>query len=136
MSREIEDFIRSVYDRFNAGERRPTTDDWHADGVYVNSSEDPDPGTHRGLDAIAKQIQTWVETYPDLRVDPIEIVVNGDRALVWARWSGHGAGSGVPIEMEMAQVVTIEDGKIRRVEEYTDRAKALDVVGLAGDPQG
>ena len=76
------------------------------------------------------------ETYPDLRVDPIEILVNGDRALVWARWSGHGKGSGVPIKMEMAQVVTIEDRKIRRVEEYMDRAKALDVVGLAGDPRG
>jgi ketosteroid isomerase-like protein len=130
MSQEIEDFIRSAYDRFNAGERMPSTDEWHADGVYVNSSEDPDPGTHRGLDAIAKQVQTWVETYPDLRVDPIEILVNGDRLLVWARWSGHGAGSGVPIEMEMAQVVTIDDGKIRRIEEYMDRAKALDAVGL------
>jgi ketosteroid isomerase-like protein len=114
----------------------PSTDDWHTDGVYVNSSEDPDPGTHRGLDAVAKQIQTWVETYPDLRVDPIEILVNGDRVLVWARWSGHGAGSGVPIEMEMAQVVTLDDGKIRRVVEYTDRAKALDAVGLAGEPRG
>src|SRR5438309_10914249 len=63
MSQEIDDFIRSVYDRFNAGERMPSADDWHTDGVYVNSSEDPDPGIHRGLDAIAKQIQTWIETY-------------------------------------------------------------------------
>ena len=60
MSQEIEDFIRSVYDRFNAGERMPSADIWHTDSVYVNSSEDPDPGTHRGLDAIAKQMETWV----------------------------------------------------------------------------
>ncbi len=136
MSQQIEDFLRSGYDRFNSGERIPAEDVWHTDAVYVNSSEDPDPATHRGLDAIAKQIHTWVETYPDLRVDPIEILVNGDRALVWARWSGHGAGSGVPIEMEMGQVVTVEDGKIRRVDEYSDRATALEVLGLAGDPQG
>jgi len=130
MSQEIEDFVRSAYDRFNEGERLPSADVWHADAVYVNSSDDPDPGTHRGLDAIAKQVQTWIDTYPDLRVDPIEILVNGDRVLVWARWSGHGAGSGVPIEMEMAQVCTIEDGKLRRVEEYMDRAMARDAVGL------
>ena len=136
MSQELEDFIRSAYDRFNAGERMPSADDWHTDGVYVNSSEDPDPGTHRGLDAIATQIQTWIETYPDLRVDPIEILINGDRALVWARWSGHGTGSGIPIEMEMAQVITFEDGKIRRIEEYMDRAKALDAVALAADRRG
>jgi ketosteroid isomerase-like protein len=42
-----------------------------------------------------------------------------------ARWSGQGAGSEVPIEMEMAQVCTIENGKVRRIEEYMDRGKAL-----------
>ena len=54
MSQEIEDFVRSAYDRFNEGERLPSADVWHADAVYVNSSDDPDPGTHRrhptGLD--------------------------------------------------------------------------------------
>jgi len=133
MSQEIEDFVRSVYARFNGGERLHAADVWHADGVYVNSSDDPDPGTHRGLAAIAKQFQTWVDAYPDLRVDPLEILVNGNRVLVWARWSGHGAGSGAAIEMEMAQVCTIEDGKIRRVEEYMDRGTALDVVGYGSD---
>jgi ketosteroid isomerase-like protein len=131
MSQEIEDFIRSVYDRFNGGERLPSADVWHDDGVYVNPSDDPDPDTHRGLHAITKQFQRWIETDPDLRVDPLEILVNGDRVLVWARWSGHGAGSGVPIEMEMAQVCTIENGKVRRIEEYMDRAKALEAAGLS-----
>jgi len=75
MSQQIEDFLRSVYDRFNGGERLPSGDAWHADGVYVNSSNDPDPGTHRGLEAITKQFQIWIEAYPDLRVDPLEIVM-------------------------------------------------------------
>jgi ketosteroid isomerase-like protein len=131
MSDQIEDFVRSVYDRFNGGERLPSGDVWHADGVYVNSSDDPDPDTHRGLDAITKQFQTWIETYPDLRADPVEILVKDDRAFVWARWSGHGAGSEIPIEMEMAQVCTIEDGKVRRIEEYMDRAEALAAAGLS-----
>jgi ketosteroid isomerase-like protein len=130
MSQEIEDWVRTQYDRFNGGERLPSANAWHADGVYVNSSDDPDPGTHDGLDAITKQFQTWIDAYPDLRVDPLEILVNGDRVLVWARWSGHGAGSGIPIEMEMAQVVTIDNGKIRRIEEYADRAEALQAAGL------
>ncbi|TMK97603.1 MAG: nuclear transport factor 2 family protein [Actinobacteria bacterium] len=131
MSQEIEEFVRSQYDRFNGGERLPDADVWHADGVYVTSSADPDSDTYRGLEAIRKQFQAWVETYPDLRVEPGEVLVNGDRALVWAHWSGHGAGSGVPIEMEMAQVFTVADGKIRRIEEYMDRAEALKAVGLA-----
>src|ERR1700694_5610229 len=98
---QLEDFVRSLYDRFNGGERLPAADVWHTDGVYVTSSDDPDSDTYLGLDAITNQFESWVETYPDLRVDPVEVLVNGNRVLVWAHWSAHGAGSGVPIEMEM-----------------------------------
>jgi hypothetical protein len=77
-----------------------------------------------------------VEAYPDLRVEPLEIMTNGDRALVWASWRGHGAGSGVPIEMEMAQVWTVEDGKIRRIAEFSDRDEGLEAAGLRDRPDG
>jgi ketosteroid isomerase-like protein len=130
MSEDIEVFVRSLYDRFNGGERLPADDVWHTDGVYVSSSDDPDPDTYVGLEAVTRGVEAWVEAYPDLRVDPREVLVSGDRVLVWGHWSGHGAGSGVPIEMEMAQVFTIEGGKIRRIEEYMDRADALKAVGL------
>jgi ketosteroid isomerase-like protein len=72
----------------------------------------------------------WVETYPDLRVEPLEIQINGDQAFVWVRFSGHGAESGVPIDMELAHVVTIKRDKVLRVVEYADRAEALEAAGL------
>jgi uncharacterized protein len=130
MGFDLEDLVRSGYVAFNGGRRVPSLDLWHADGEYVNSSDDPDPDTHRGIDAVRKQYARWVEAYPDLRVEPLEIMTNGDRAFVWARWSGHGAGSGVPIEMEMAHVWTVEDGKIRRMAEFFDRDEALEAAGL------
>jgi hypothetical protein len=55
-------------------------------------------------------IWRWVEAYPDLQA--LEIQTNGDWAFVWVRFSGHGAGSGVPIDMEMAHVVTVKGGKV------------------------
>ena len=130
MSRATEDLIRSAYERFNGGEKVPPDDLWHADGEYVNSAADPDPGVHRGLAAIRKQFKSWVDIYPDLRVEPREIRVNGDRAFVWAHWTGHAAGSGAPVEMEMAQVWTVEGGRFRRGEEYFDRAEGLAAAGL------
>jgi ketosteroid isomerase-like protein len=63
-------------------------------------------------------------------------MTNGDRAFVWARWWGHGAGSGVPIEMEMAQVWTVEDGKVRRIAEFFDRDEGLEAAGLRDRPGG
>jgi ketosteroid isomerase-like protein len=51
--------------------------------------------------------------------------------FVWVRFVGHGAGSGLPVEMEVAHVVTFRDGKIARVDEYYDRAEALEAAGLS-----
>jgi ketosteroid isomerase-like protein len=124
------DLIRSGYDRFNGGEKVPPDDLWHVDSEYVNSADDPDPAVHRGLDAVRTQFKRWVDTYPDLNVEPVEFLAHADRVFVWTHFTGTAAVSGAPVEMEMAQVWTAEDGKIRRCEEYFDRAEALEVAGL------
>jgi ketosteroid isomerase-like protein len=131
MPQENVDLIRSAYDRFNGGEKVPPADLWHADGEYVNSANDPDPAVHRGLEAVRKQFKSWVDTYPDLHVEPVESLVNADRVFVWTHFTGTAAVSGAPVEMQMAQVWTVEDGKIRRCEEYFDRAEALEAAGLS-----
>jgi ketosteroid isomerase-like protein len=41
------------------------------------------------------------------------------------RFAGHGAGSGGPMEMELAHVWTFRDGRVIRVVEYFDLAEAL-----------
>jgi ketosteroid isomerase-like protein len=97
----------------------------------VNSAQDPDAAVHRGIEAVRRQVGRWVDAYPDLQVEPLEIQAIGNRAFVWVRFSGHGAESGVPIEMEMAHVLTIdEDGKTLRLEEYQERADGLEAAGL------
>jgi ketosteroid isomerase-like protein len=50
--------------------------------------------------------------------------------FVWVRFSGHGADSGVAMEMKLAHVLTLEGQKMRRLEEYFDRDEALEAVGL------
>ena len=50
--------------------------------------------------------------------------------FVWTRFTGHGADSGAAMEMELAHIITIEDGKTRRTQEYFDRAEALAAAGL------
>jgi ketosteroid isomerase-like protein len=131
MSRENLDFVLDGYARWNAGEREPELWFWHEDGEYHASAADPDSSTHRGIDAIRKQFGSWLEAYPDLRVEPLEAKEHGDEVFLWVRFVGHGASSGVPIEMEMAHVLTIRDGKVARTVEYMDRAEALSAVGLA-----
>jgi hypothetical protein len=129
MPEEVERLVRFFYDGFNRN-KRTYPDLWHPDGEYINAREDPDHGTHRGIDSIQKLASSWVDAYTDLCVEPLEIRPSGDKVLVWVRFSGHGTGSGVPMDMELAHVWTVEDAKIRRIEEYFDRAEALEVAGL------
>ena len=68
---------------------------------------------------------------PTYRWSRLEIQANGDRAFVWVRFSGHGAESGVPIDMELAHVNMVEGGKLRRIEEYQERADGLEAAGLS-----
>jgi ketosteroid isomerase-like protein len=130
MSQENVEFVLGGYARANAGERVPQLDFWHADAEYAAAREDPDSETHTGIDAIRRQFARWYEAYPDLRVEPLESRANGDQVFVWVRFSGHGAGSGVPIHMELAHLWTVRDGKAARVAEYFDRSEALDAIGL------
>jgi uncharacterized protein len=130
MSQENVDFVRDGYARFNAGERTAELWFWHPDAEYHASREDPDSAVHRGIDAIRKQFATWVEAYPDLKIEILEAEGNGDQVFLWVRFIGHGAASGIPLEMELAHVYTLHNGKAARVVEYSDRQKARKAAGL------
>jgi ketosteroid isomerase-like protein len=129
MASENEDLVRFGYEWFNREHEPPPT--WLADGEFINSRADPDHAVHSGIDAIRKQNRDWIEAYPNLRVEPVEIKSNGDRVFVWVRFTGHGADSGIAMEMELAHVITLEGGKTRRIEEFFDRADGLAAAGLA-----
>jgi ketosteroid isomerase-like protein len=82
------------------------------------------------MEAIRLQFQRWHDAYPDLRVEILDAQENDDKVLLWVHLTGHGAGSGIPIEMELAHVIAVRDGKIAYVAEFFDRAEALEHVGL------
>jgi ketosteroid isomerase-like protein len=128
---DVEELVRWGYAYFNREHQPPPT--WLPDGEFVNAREDPDHATYRGIEAIRKQHQGWFDSYPDLHIEPREIRPNGDgdRVFVWAHFSGHGADSGVAMDMELAHVFTLdEDGRTRRLEEFFDRGEGLRAAGI------
>ena len=99
MSQENVKFVLDGYARFNAGERVPELWFFTPDAEYHAAREDPDSAVHRGIDAVRRQYARWVDAYPDLTVEPLEAKGSGDKVFLWVRFSGHGEGSGVAVEM-------------------------------------
>jgi len=123
------------YAAFNEGRRVPELEFWHEDGEYHASSTDPDSSVHRGIEAVQAQVRSWVDAYPDLRVEPLEAKELGERVFLWVRFTGHGATSGLPMEMELAHVVTIRDGRTACLHEYPTRAEGLQALGESSAPE-
>jgi ketosteroid isomerase-like protein len=124
------EIVLDGYARFNAGEQIPELWFWHLDAEYHAAREDPDSAVHRGIDAIRRQFASWLDAYPDLTVEPGEARGQGDKVFLWVRFAGHGAASGAPLEMELAHVYTLRDGKAVRAVEYMDRDDAVQAAGL------
>ena len=133
MAEENVEIVVNAYARFNAGERVPELWFWHEDAEYHAAREDPDSAVHRGIEAIRRQVASWFEAYPDLRVDVLDARANGDMVLLWVRFVGHGAASGIPLEMELAHLYTMRDGRAARVVEYMDRDEALRAAGMPAE---
>lgn len=131
MSEENIKFVRDGYARFNAGEKTAELWFWHPDAEYHAAREDPDSDVHRGIDAIRRQFASWLEAYPDLNIEVLEAEGSGDQVFLWVRFVGHGAASGIPLEMELAHVYTIRDGRAARVVEHMDREEARKATGLS-----
>jgi ketosteroid isomerase-like protein len=55
----------------------------------------------------------------------------GDAVVAVLRQRGRSKAAGMPVEMHLAQVWTLRDGKQSRMEMYSDPNEALRAVGLA-----
>jgi ketosteroid isomerase-like protein len=87
--------------------------------------------TYSGIEAAFASYREWLEPWAELRRQPKEMIDFGDRLLVIIDQRGRGAGSGLEVNEEIANVYTFRNGRIVRHEEYFSRRPALEAVGLA-----
>ena len=92
----------------------------------------PGAGTYRGHAGVRKAFDSWFEVWAWMQVEIVDVVEAGDRVLVTLRQRAKGKGSEVEVEIESFNVYTVRDGKLTRLELYTEREPALAAAGLTG----
>ena len=84
-----------------------------------------------GKKAVGEWFGDWFRTFDsDYRFEIEEARDWDDRVFVVATHRGRGRGSGVPGTFRTAYVYTVREGKVSRVEVWTDRDAALEAAGV------
>ena len=87
-------------------------------------------GVHHGDEDYRRLWEAADEVWEDLRLLPEEVMDLGDRMVTAARYVGRGGTSGVPINQPVFQTYVLRRGLVIRQEDFTDRDKALEAVGV------
>jgi ketosteroid isomerase-like protein len=98
------------------------------EAIARTSLEAPSGAGLRGLREIWLE---WLAPWESYRVEVQDVLDAGDQAVVMIRDFGRQKGSQAEVSITAGAVWTVRDGRIARVEFYSDRAEALEAAGLS-----
>ena len=129
MTQENVEFARSVFTRWNAGERQFPDEEIHPDAVLVSrllgTAVHGRAGVRRYLQEIEEQFGEWKMDIDDWRDA-------GDYVVALGHVHVEGRQSGVALDQQVGILFEVRDGQLLRFETFLeDPADALRAAGLA-----
>ena len=129
MSQENVEATRRMWDRFLAGDI-PGTLAFFDEEIEVHDIPGlPDAMVYRGHQGYLDQITKFSEAFSDITYEPLEFIDRGDKVVSVIRATGLARTGGLEAEATYAQLETWRDGKVVRIQYFTDRTEALQVAG-------
>ena len=132
MSQENVEIVRRRYEHL-AATGEPFTETTALDFVWDMSTFRgwPEQQTYEGVEEARGFLRNWIETWDDWELDVEALHDAGDKVVAIMRQRGRSKASGLPVDMSFAQVWTIRDGKLARMEMYADPGSGLKAVGMS-----
>ena len=138
MSQEDVEIVRRVHAEFLAGLSRGDPAATFASGIVAPDFEWILPANAPGLKPVYRGREGWIEFMRDWTEDfdwsiELEQAIDADdgRVVVRTRQRAIGKGSGVPVELVMGGLWTVESGQATRAENFFDPVDALRAAGLS-----
>lgn len=114
----------------------------HEEGEIFLPPELPNSGTYRGRDGFLTWLAHWLDAWEDFSIELRDPKPVGQRHVVATmHQSGRGKGSGIAVEMDIAYMWEVRDGKIAAMHLYGSTEKAVLVAqqrergGAVGNPE-
>ena len=129
MSEENVEVVRKAiaYEYDGIGDRAEAEAIFDPDVVLNPTDEVPSSG----FGAMRSDMERWASAFDELTVTIEEIIDAGEQVVVVAHHQGRGRKSGVSVDTRFYEVYTLREGKVSRVDEYTERAEAFEAAGLS-----
>ena len=137
MSQENVEIVRQGIDEFQAGLARGNPGVIFDSGIVAPDAEwIPAPNTpglrpvYRGREGFVEFMGTWTEDF-EWSIDLERVIDAGDDRVV-AMFHQHatGKGSGATVELHMALLYELENGRVIRMRNFLNPAEALEAAGL------
>jgi len=112
-------FIHRWFEEVWNNKREDAVDEMLADDGIAHGLVDADGNEIRGPENFKKLHRQFVETFPDMRIEVVDTVVEGDKIAARCRVTGSHLGRGIgvaptngPVEFTGMTIVRVKDGKI------------------------
>jgi ketosteroid isomerase-like protein len=126
------ELVRSSCEALGRGDFDQAFAPYDPNAEWHTADDEPDSETYVGIPALRALMDQLAEPW----TNRFGAVVAFERFIdcgdwVVAPWNArvHGKGSGIDIDLSETYAVLVEDGRIKRVEEYRTVEQALEAVG-------
>jgi ketosteroid isomerase-like protein len=89
------------------------------------------PATYHGHAGLRRWFREYYEAWGDVQAEIVELIDAGDQVISIITYRARGRASGVEVELPMAGLWTIDDGKVVRAEWFRTGGEALEAAGLS-----
>jgi len=133
MNKQIIDNLRRGYDAFSRGDIQGAIDavDPDPDILWSEPESFYAGGIYRGRQGVAEYLTLSYEASEKVPSLPEEILEVGDKIFVLVHFQAWPKGGGQPREGRIADVYTVQDGKVIQMQAYSDPEEARKAVGLS-----
>jgi uncharacterized protein len=101
------------------------------DVIWEAAEDEPDAGTYRGHQGVRTFIGKWLELFDRLHFEPEEFIAAGEAVVVPYRLRVRARSTGIETTGQETWVIRLRRGQIVGVQEYREKADALEAVGLS-----
>ena len=137
MSEENVEIVRRSYAAYNAAVSAPNPQEairaagerfldpeivWEAVGLQQQ--------IYHGIDDVMVFFERVLEAFEQVRQMPERFIDCGDQVLVFVRTEARERTAGLEINEQWANLVTVRDGKVVRLQQFRERDEALEAAGL------